>query len=89
MHAVVRRLPRPQVADPERATDEALATLGLEARVRGRRIAVTAGSRGIRDIVAVLRGAVAHLRRYGAEPIIVAAIASSPTPRSQSRSAAG
>ena len=86
MHAVVRRLPRPQVADPERATDEALATLGLEARVRGRRIAVTAG---IRDIVAVLRGAVAHLRRYGAEPIIVAAIASSPTPRSQSHSAAG
>ena len=76
MHAVVRRLPRPRVPDPERATGEALATLGLEARVRGRRVAVTAGSRGIHDIVAVLRGAVAHLRRCGAEPIIVAAMGS-------------
>ena len=76
MHAVVRRLPRPHVADPERSTGEALATLGLEARVRGRRVAVTAGSRGIHDIVAVLRGAVAHLRRCGAEPIIVAAMGS-------------
>jgi hypothetical protein len=76
MHAVVRRLPRPHVADPERATGEALSTLGLEPRVRGRRIAITAGSRGIRDIVAVLRGAVAHLKRCGADPVVVAAMGS-------------
>jgi len=76
MHAVVRRLPRPRVPDPERATGEALTTLGLETRVRGRRIAVTAGSRGIRDVVAVLRGAVAHLRACGADPVIIAAMGS-------------
>jgi hypothetical protein len=64
------------VENPGRATDEALASLNLAGRVRGRRIAVTAGSRGIRDVVAVLRAAVAHLRRCGADPIVVAAMGS-------------
>ncbi|MDR7417955.1 MAG: hypothetical protein QN178_03485 [Armatimonadota bacterium] len=76
MRAVSRRMPRPRVADPERATVEALARLDLGGHVRGRRIAVTAGSRGIRDIVAVLRGTVAHLRALGAEPLVMAAMGS-------------
>jgi hypothetical protein len=76
MHAVTRRLPRPRVADPEQATASALAALDIDGRVRGRRIAVTAGSRGIRDIVAVLRGAIAHLRRCDADPVVVAAMGS-------------
>ncbi|MGH2375257.1 MAG: DUF362 domain-containing protein [bacterium] len=76
MHLIERRLPRPRVDDPERATEAALAGLDLAARVRGKRIAVTAGSRGIRDIVPVLRAAVAHLRRCGAEPIVIAAMGS-------------
>jgi hypothetical protein len=74
MHTVTRETHQPRVADPERAADEALAALALDGRVRGRRIAVTAGSRGIRDIVAILRGVVAHLRRLGAEPIVVTAM---------------
>ncbi len=76
MYPIVRRLMRPRVADPARATDEALARLSLRDRVRGRRIALTAGSRGIRDIVAVLRAAAAHLRGLGAEPVVVAAMGS-------------
>jgi len=76
MHTVLRRLPRPRVEDPETATDDALAGLALAERVRGKRIAVTAGSRGIRDIVVVLRGAVTYLRRCGADPIVVAAMGS-------------
>jgi hypothetical protein len=76
MRQVVRRLPRPRVDDPERATDAALAALELGPRVAGCRIALTAGSRGIRDIVPVLRGAVGHLRRHGAVPLVVAAMGS-------------
>ncbi len=76
LYPIVRRLPRPRVEDPGRATDEALARLDLAARVRGRRIAVTAGSRGIHDIAVVVRAAVAHLRRCGAEPVVVAAMGS-------------
>jgi hypothetical protein len=76
MRAVVRRMPRPRVADPERAAVEVLQRLDLADRVRGQRIAVTAGSRGIRDIVPILRGAVTHLRDLGAEPLVVAAMGS-------------
>lgn len=76
MYAVTRRLPRPRIADPQQATVDALAGLDLGAQVRDRRIAVTAGSRGIRDIVAVVRGAIAHLRRCGADPVVVAAMGS-------------
>lgn len=76
LRTVVRRLPRPRIGDPERAATEALARLDLGGRVAGRRVAITAGSRGIRDIVPILRGAVAHLRRLGADPLVVAAMGS-------------
>lgn len=76
MRSVLRRFTRPRVLDPERVTGEALARLDLTSRVHGRRIALTAGSRGIADIVPILRGAVAHLRRVGADPVVVAAMGS-------------
>lgn len=76
MIPVRRHLPRPRVDDPERATIEALERLDLADRIRGRRIALTAGSRGIRDVVPVLRGAVSYLRRCGADPLVVAAMGS-------------
>jgi hypothetical protein len=54
-----------------------LDALGLRAHIRpGMRVAVTAGSRGIRDIVAVTRAAVAWLREAGAEPFVVPAMGS-------------
>jgi hypothetical protein len=76
MRVLTQRLPRPRVDDPGRAAHDALVALDLGPRVRGRRIAVTAGSRGIRDIAPVLRAAVAHLRELGAEAVVVAAMGS-------------
>jgi hypothetical protein len=69
-------LPRPRVEDPERAAYDALSGLDLSGRVQGRRIAITAGSRGIAGIAGILRGAVSCLRRLGAEPVVVAAMGS-------------
>lgn len=76
MHAVHRRFPGTSVSDIEEATLKALARLELAPRVRGKRIALTAGSRGIAQIAVVLRAAVDHLRRCGADPLIVAAMGS-------------
>lgn len=76
MRVVTLQFPRPRVLDLERTADEALARLDLGPRVSGRRIAVTAGSRGVNDIASVLRATVAHLRWRGAEPVVVAAMGS-------------
>lgn len=71
---VTQRYPRPRVADVTAAVRGALRP--LLAPLSGRRIAVTAGSRGIRDIVPALRGAVAALRDAGADPVVMAAMGS-------------
>jgi hypothetical protein len=63
--------------DPRERVAQQLAGLGLVEQIRpGMRIAVTAGSRGIRDIVPVTRAAVDWLRAHGAEPFIVPAMGS-------------
>jgi len=71
---VTQSFPRPRVADVAAAVRDGLRRLAPA--VRGRRIALTAGSRGIRDIVPALAGAVAALREAGAEPVVVAAMGS-------------
>lgn len=76
LYVLAQDLPRPRIADPGRAARDALAALDLGPRVRGRHIAVTAGSRGIRDIAPVLGATVAHLRELGADPVVVAAMGS-------------
>ncbi len=76
MYAAHRRLPGTRIPHVREATLQALARLELEPRVRGKRIALTAGSRGIAQIAVVLRAAVDHLRRCGADPLIVAAMGS-------------
>lgn len=66
---------QPRVADVAAATAAALE--GVRHRVRpGDRVAVTAGSRGIRDIATVVRAAVSWLRDAGAEPFVVPAMGS-------------
>lgn len=67
--------PRPRVADIPAAVHEQLASLHLP-ELKGKRVAVTAGSRGIRDITPVLAAVVADLRARGATPVIVAAMGS-------------
>ncbi len=77
MAPVQQRFPRPRVEDIPSTVREELRRLNLAARIRpGSRIAVTAGSRGIRDIVPILRAAVESLREAGAEPLLVAAMGS-------------
>ncbi len=69
------RFPRPRVEDVPRAVREELDRLPA-GDLRGRRVAVTAGSRGIARIPDILRAAVGWLRDRGAEPVVVAAMGS-------------
>jgi len=65
----------PSVDDPALATQTALEP--LRARIQpGARIAVTAGSRGIHDLVPVVRAAVSWLTAAGAAPFVVPAMGS-------------
>jgi hypothetical protein len=77
MARVHQRFPRPRVENVAAAVRAEFRRLDLAARIRpGSRIAVTAGSRGIRDIVPILRATVEVLRAVGAEPLLVAAMGS-------------
>ncbi len=67
--------PRPRVGKLDELVPSQLRQLALD-KLRGRRVAITAGSRGIRDISTVLGLAVRWLREQGAEPVVVAAMGS-------------
>ncbi|MDR7588050.1 MAG: DUF362 domain-containing protein [Armatimonadota bacterium] len=69
------RYPRPRVDDIPRAVREELDRLPA-GDLRGRRVAVTAGSRGIARIPDILRAVVGWLRERGAEPVVGAAMGS-------------
>ncbi|MEF8820566.1 MAG: DUF362 domain-containing protein [Haloferacaceae archaeon] len=65
------------VADPEAAGREAVADIAaFDTLPAGASVAVTAGSRGIHDMPAVLAGAVAELQSRGYEPFVVPAMGS-------------
>jgi hypothetical protein len=66
-------LPSP-LADIAGRVRAELDRLGIAPRVAGKQIALTAGSRGIHDIAAVLRAAVEYLRGAGATPFVVPAM---------------
>jgi hypothetical protein len=64
--------PEREEVDVEGCVEHGLERVGLHALVtRGMRVAITAGSRGIRDLPAVLRGAVAAVREAGGDPFVV------------------
>ena len=68
---------RPRVADIAHEVHAQLARLELHRSVQpGQSVAITAGSRGIANIAAILRAAVEHFRALGAEPFLVAAMGS-------------
>jgi hypothetical protein len=70
-------LPSEAVGDVAGAVRGELARIGLAERVLpGMRVAITAGSRGIADIVLVTRTVVEVVRELGAEPFIVPAMGS-------------
>ena len=75
MVPVRQRFPTNTVNDVEVAVCQGLTGLD-KATLRGKKIALTAGSRGIKGIVDVLRASVNFLKLQGAEPFIVPAMGS-------------
>jgi hypothetical protein len=72
---VLQRFPEDVVEDVEQETLSQLAGLpSLE--LRGKRIAITAGSRGIYGQVAAIKTLVSHLKSKGADPFVVPAMGS-------------
>ena len=72
---VRQNFPAPRLADVEGEAARQVAPLLAGVRP-GARIAVTAGSRGITDIVPILRSVVRAVRQAGADPLVVAAMGS-------------
>src|ERR1700681_3825928 len=67
----------PAIADVRTAARDALAPVLAAARLRpGARVAITAGSRGVARIDAILRGACDAVRDAGGAPFLVAAMGS-------------
>ncbi len=74
---IQQTFPRPKVSNIAAAVNQTVAALpGIEARCRGKKIAITAGSRGISQIAEILAALVRKLRDYGGEPFIVPAMGS-------------
>jgi hypothetical protein len=76
-HRLRQEFPRIRVLDVQKAVYQAIDNLpDIAARCRGKRIAITAGSRGISQIVEILAATVRRLKDYGAFPFIVPAMGS-------------
>lgn len=75
MVPVEQRFPSEHIENVEAATKEALAPFA-SLDLKGKRIAVSAGSRGIAGMVEVLRAIVAQLRAWGADPFLFPAMGS-------------
>lgn len=74
---VHQHFPRPQVTDIPSAVASAVDSVGGAAKLGGgKRVAITAGSRGVASIPQVLAAVVAQVRRYGGQPFIVPAMGS-------------
>ena len=72
-----QEFPRPAVRDLEGEIRREFSKLGLAGKIPPRgRVAITAGSRGIKDLPRILRAVVEEVRRAGGEPFVVAAMGS-------------
>lgn len=72
-----QQTPTPRVEDPPGALHDGLARLNLAQRIKpGQRVAITAGSRGVTDMVRVIRLVAAFCRELGAEPFVAPAMGS-------------
>ncbi|MBW1712592.1 MAG: DUF2088 domain-containing protein [Deltaproteobacteria bacterium] len=70
-------IPAPQIDDLAAAVRQGLDSLDLAGRVRpGQRVALTAGSRGISDLLIVLKETIAFFQELGARPYVAPAMGS-------------
>jgi len=76
MLPVEQRFPRGAISDVKQAVERTLAALPKRPDVKGKRIAITAGSRGIPHAVEILKTVVDQLKAWGAEPFLVPAMGS-------------
>lgn len=68
--------PRPRVENIEEAVAGAFETAGLGGAVAGKKVGITVGSRGIRDILPILRALIGMVCAQGGEPVLLAAMGS-------------
>lgn len=74
---VRQKFDAPRVHDIEAEVAAQLTALDLSQKVQpGQTVAITAGSRGIANIHRILRAAVQHFQKLGAQPFIVPAMGS-------------
>lgn len=77
MYQVKQSFPRPVVNDIAESTMEALAVLHLGSKISaGQKIGITVGSRGIQNLVPLLRTAIRYIQSLGAEAHLIAAMGS-------------
>lgn len=77
MAPIRQHFERPRVGDPAEVVREELARIFPgDPPLKGKRIGVTAGSRGIHNIAVITRSAVDFLKQAGAEPFIIPAMGS-------------
>ncbi|MCG8510037.1 MAG: nickel-dependent lactate racemase [Rhodospirillales bacterium] len=75
MIPVEQKFPRDSIVDPAEAVRETLDQLP-KPDVAGKRIAITAGSRGIPHLIDIMTAMIARLKEWGADPFIVPAMGS-------------
>jgi hypothetical protein len=75
MMPVEQRFPRDGITDPAAAVRETMGQLP-KPDLAGKRIAITAGSRGIPHLVEIMAAMVGQLKEWGADPFIVPAMGS-------------
>lgn len=77
LHRVTQTCDVPDLADPAAAARQAVLSSRLASRLQpGATVAITAGSRGIAGIAAILKATVAAVRDLGFDPFIVGAMGS-------------
>lgn len=74
---VKNQIPVPEAVDVPFEVRRGLEALNLSATVRpGQRVAITAGSRGVTDMVAAIAAVAAYFKELGAEPFVAPAMGS-------------
>ncbi len=77
MYKIRQKIDQPTIVDIPKAVRETIRQLPLDGRIKpGMRVAVTAGSRGIAEIVTITRAVVDTLKELGASPFIIPAMGS-------------
>lgn len=77
MLRIRQKFDAPRVTDIPAEVERQLATLKLQAKIKpGQTVAITAGSRGIANIAVIIKAAVQHFQKLGAQPFIVPAMGS-------------